>query len=286
MSSNLLKRIIVIAVFIPIVLTGVYIGGWALAGGLAFFGAAGAREMYELAERGSVRPLHAIGITGAALIPLATFAAARNALGVRPIWLLMALAVWVMVVLAVALRKRKPTDRPLTSVSVTVFAALFTGGMPAFLLLLRHPHAPVTPWAGTWLAFLPLVVVWICDTFAMGGGSLVGGRRLAPVISPNKTWAGAVAGGVGGVMTAEVYGRTVLDRVGIGMTFWQLAAFGLIVSTAGQFGDLTESLFKREVGVKDSGNFFPGHGGVLDRFDSLYWAIPMGAILLSAFGTI
>jgi phosphatidate cytidylyltransferase len=121
---------------------------------------------------------------------------------------------------------------------------------------------------------------------AMTGGSIIGGPKLAPVVSPNKTWSGTISGSVVSVVLAPVYGKLLLEPVGIHIEIWQLALFGLVVSSVGQLGDLAESLFKREVGVKDSGTFFPGHGGVLDRLDSLYWAIPTAVILLTAFGTI
>jgi phosphatidate cytidylyltransferase len=83
-----------------------------------------------------------------------------------------------------------------------------------------------------------------------------------------------------------VYGQFVLERVGIHIPFAALLLTGVAVGTLGQLGDLAESLFKREAGVKDSGAFFPGHGGVLDRLDSLYWAIPLTVIVLRAFDAI
>ena len=167
---------------------------------------------------------------------------------------------------------------------MTVFGATYAGGLPAFLLVLRHAEAALSVWAALWLVFLPLVVTWVSDTAAMAGGSLIGGRRLAPVLSPNKTWAGAISGSVGALLLAPVYG--LLAPEGVSLAVWQLAVFGLVISVVGQGGDVAESLIKREVGVKDSGTFFPGHGGVLDRFDSLYWAIPTSVLMLMLFGAL
>ncbi len=129
-------------------------------------------------------------------------------------------------------------------------------------------------------------MVWICDTLAMAGGSLVGGPKLAPVVSPNKTWSGAVSGLAGAILVALLFEAFVLRRVGVSVAPAWTLGLGLAVGVLGQVGDLAESLFKRSVGVKDSGTFFPGHGGVLDRLDSLYWALPITAILLSLEGTL
>lgn len=283
MSSNLIRRVLVAGVAVPAALAVVYVGGWALAaalGGLAF---AGAMELYRLAEQSGMRPLRGPGLALAALGPGAAFAATPYGLGLDARTMLLAGSAALLLVLMFAVWQRAPGQRPLSSAATTVFGVCYASGLLSFLVMLRHPVAPVTAWAGTWLVFLPLAVVWICDSMAMAGGSLIGGPKLARVVSPNKTWAGAIAGSSVSMIVAPVYGWLILERVGIHLAVWQLVAFGLAVSAAGQVGDLAESLFKREAGVKDSGTFFPGHGGVLDRLDSLYFAIPTAVILLSTF---
>ena len=112
----------------------------------------------------------------------------------------------------------------------------------------------------------------------------MGGPKLAPTISPGKTRSGAVAGVLGGLLVAPIFGVLVFPRFGIEVPLWQLVAMAGILAVAGQVGDLAESLFKREAGVKDSSHLIPGHGGVLDRFDSLYFVIPMAAVLYRLFG--
>ncbi len=276
-----------IVVVIPAALGVVYVGGWALAIAIAAFGVLGASEFYRLAEHKGIQPLKAVGFAGAALPALAVFAVSADGLDLEGAWFAFGLSVWIIAVLMVAMRRRGPDQNPLASVAITVFGALYAGGMIAFVILIRHPHAPYTSWGATWLVFLPLAVVWICDSLAMGCGSLIGGPKLAPVLSPNKTWAGAIGGSIGGAfLVAPLYGHFILERVGIQLSLWQLVTLGLVVSGLGQVGDVAESLFKREAGVKDSGGFFPGHGGVLDRFDSMYWALPVAAIMLNLYGTI
>ncbi len=286
-SANLIRRAIVVAVAVPVALGLVYIGGWVFAGALSLFAVIGTLEVYRLAQAAQVNPLTLSGASLAAFIPLASYAAHADPPVLGFTWVPLFTAVLFLVVMGQAVFGRAPTERPLAAIGVTLFGALYAGGLPAFLIPLRHPvSAPMGPAAATALVFLPLVLVWVCDSMAMAGGSTIGGPKLAPTLSPNKTWAGAISGTVGAMVIAPLCAWIVLDRVGVTFVFWQLLAFGFFVSVLGQVGDLAESLLKREAGVKDSGAFFPGHGGVLDRFDSLYWGIPAAAVLSKAFGTI
>jgi phosphatidate cytidylyltransferase len=286
MSANLAKRIVVAGIAIPAAVGVVYLGGWVLASAVAVLAVAGCHEVYRLAEQTGVRPLSFSGYAGALAVPLVGFASVRGGLVQGPVVPIVAGAAWLLLVMAVGVRRRAPTEKPLAAVAVTVFGVLYAAGLPTFLLGLRHGSAGTSRWAATWLVLLPLALIWICDTLAMAGGSLIGGRKLTPVVSPNKTWSGAIAGSIGALIVAPLYGSFILAPLGIVLTLGQLMVFGAVVSIVGQVGDVAESLFKREAGVKDSGSFFPGHGGVLDRLDSLYWAIPTAVLLLMWFGTL
>jgi phosphatidate cytidylyltransferase len=283
MASNKTVRVLVAAIAIPVAAAVIYAGGWVLAGMLAVLAVAGTLELYRMAEQAGLRPILMPGVAGAALIPLGVFAAlpAGGAVPVR--WLVFAAAGWLILTVSIGTFSRGTGDRPLASVAVTLFAAVYAGGLPAFLLPIRHAPGLPSPLAASALVLLPLVTTWICDTAAMEVGMRVGGPRLAPLLSPKKTWSGAIGGSLGGVIAAPLFGVLALERLGIALPLWQLALFGLVVSTVGQIGDVSESLFKREVGIKDSGTFFPGHGGVLDRLDSLYWVLPTAAFLLALF---
>lgn len=286
MSSNLARRIAVAAIGIPAAVGIVYLGGWVLAGLLAILAVAGTQEVYRMASQLGTEPVRFVGYLGAFLLPPLGFAALSDGLGLDPSLTAFCGAVWLMAVMTVAVGRRAPTAQPLASVAITVFGVLYAAGLPTFLLFLRHGGALPSPWAATWLVFLPVGLTWIGDTVAMAGGSLIGGRKLAPVLSPKKTWAGAIAGSVAALALAPVYGALILAPLGVSLTLWQLVVFGGVISVVGQVGDAAESLFKREAGVKDSGAFFPGHGGVLDRLDSLYWVIPTAGLLLIWFGTL
>jgi len=284
--NNLVQRIAVAAIAIPLVVGIIWLGGWTLAATLALLGVLGAREIYDFGRRQGIEPLDETGWLAAAGIPLLAYWAK----GSEKHWAEPAIyvgALWLMLTLVIAMVRRGPAGRPLTSVSVTLFGCLYASGLLAFLIAIRHGlHAGAHPLAYVLLTLFPLVITWICDTAAMAVGSAVGGPKLAPVLSPNKTHAGAIGGMLGGVITALALGKLVLNPQGWSFSAGQLLLFGLAVSIVGQVGDVAESLFKREAGVKDSSALIPGHGGVLDRLDSLYFVIPAAAGLYRMFGVI
>lgn len=286
MSANLLRRLAVAAIGIPAALGIVYVGGWALTALVAFLGVAGTAEVYRLALAGGTRPVAVVGFLGAAAAPVAAYGVSVGSPVGDPGWLTLGAAGWLMAAMLAVTATRRPTERPLAALGITVVGALYAGGLPAFIIVLRHGTAVPSAWGALWLVVLPLAVTWIADSAAMLGGSLVGGPQLAPVVSPKKTWAGAVAGAGSAVIVAPVFGALAFEPHGIELSWWQLGVFGLAVSVMGQLGDAVESLFKREVGVKDSGAFFPGHGGVLDRLDSLYWVLPTSVVLYRGFGLL
>lgn len=136
----------------------------------------------------------------------------------------------------------------------------------------------------TYNFLLPLsvfVFLWINDTGAYCTGSLIGRHKLFPRISPGKTWEGSVGGGLLVVAVAAVIGywdNRLMGMAGLSVAAWM--GLGLFIVVFGTWGDLVESLFKRTLGVKDSGRMLPGHGGMLDRFDSSLMAIPAAVIYL------
>ena len=280
-SRNLLVRIAFAVPAIAATLLLLRLGGWPLAAVLAVLGVLGTREVYDLARAQGIEPLEWVGFIGAALCPLATYWVKGYAEWEPVVYVG---AVWLLVVLVVA-AARGPDRRPLMAVAVTVFGGLYASALLSFVVAIRHgPHSDAHPRGSVALVVLPLVVTWVCDTCAMAAGTLVGGPKLAPVLSPRKTWAGAVGGLVGGLVAALAYGPLVLDRVALRLEPWQLVTVGLVVAVAAQVGDVAESLFKREVGVKDSSSLIPGHGGVLDRLDSVYFVAPVAAALFRWFG--
>jgi phosphatidate cytidylyltransferase len=286
MSRNLLVRIAFAVPAIAVAVTVLWRGGWLLAGLLAVLGVLGTREVYAFARRQGIDPLDMLGYVGAAAIPFgANWVIEADISWIGPTLALGAL--WLMAVLVAATVARGPERRPLSAVSVTVFGCLYASALLAFIIPIRHGiHSEAHPLASTALVLFPLALTWIGDTCAMAGGTLVGGAKLAPVLSPRKTWAGAVAGVIGSLVAALAFGHWVFARFALELPVAQLLTIALIVAVAAQVGDVVESLFKREVGLKDSSALIPGHGGALDRLDSLYFVVPVSAMLFWVFGLI
>ncbi|HEX4560825.1 MAG TPA: phosphatidate cytidylyltransferase [Gemmatimonadales bacterium] len=274
MSRNLVVRIAFAVVAIPLAVLIIYAGDWILAGMLAVLGVLGTRELYDLGRKQGIEPIAGLGLLGAAAVPL-------GMLSSMIVGWPYALAGWLMAVLVVALATRTPAQKPLSAVALTVLGPFYASWMLAFVLKLRS--GALGPWQGTWLVLLPLVATWTCDTAAMGAGSAIGGPKLAPVVSPKKTWAGAIGGLLGALAATVAIGLWVFPRLGMVVGVLPLIVIGVAIGILAQVGDVAESLFKREVGVKDSSALIPGHGGVLDRLDSLYFVLPATAGLFWLF---
>ena len=277
-------RVAFSAVAIPVAVVAAYMGGWVLAALLAVIGVLATREIYDLAAATGIDPLRRSGIAAAAVLPLATFWAKGSEIHFAEPAIYLG-ALWLLAVVTAAAWRRGPGGRPLAAIAVTVFAVLYAPGLLCFAIVLRHPSGVgLDSGVGTALLFFPLALTWIGDTAAMAGGKLIGGRRLAPVLSPRKTWAGAVCGLGATLLSAWAYSTWILDPLGRHLPLVAALIAGAAISVTGQVGDLAESLLKREVGVKDSSALIPGHGGMLDRVDSLLFVLPVTAGIFRFFG--
>ncbi len=285
MANNMIQRILFALVAIPVALGAIWYGGPVLAGLLALAAALGARELLNFARQQGVHPWRAAAIGLAAAFPLVAWrvATGANQFAEWPY----ALPVLLGLVLIHALWRVGPSRKPLTSAAVTLFTPMYAGGMLAFAMLLRHGAGyPDQSISGLLMVMFPVALTWGCDTAAMEVGRRLGGPKLAPSVSPGKTWSGAIGGLLAALALAPLLQRFVLAPQGILLTAWQALAIGAMVGVLGQVGDLAESVFKREIGAKDSSHLLPGHGGVLDRLDSLYFVIPLSAVLYHIFGLI
>lgn len=277
--NELTRRVLVSIVAIPIVLGAAYVGHGALGGLLGIVAALAAWELYRMAAATGTRPLSA-GIGLAALVPLAVQAWYEGTF-VIPLSLL---AVCLVALVALAIWRRGVAGRPLEAVSVTVFGVLYTGGALSFAYGLRYHRWTVDAAAGTALLLFPVVLTWASDIGAYAVGRAVGRRKLIPSVSPGKTVEGSIGGLAFTILAAWLYVTLALRPVAhLSLTPAAFVLFGAAISVAAQLGDLAESLFKREAGVKDSSHLIPGHGGVLDRIDSLLFVLPVAYLLLDRF---
>ncbi len=249
----LLQRILSTVILLPIVLWATVAGGnwFSLLVGVAALLAA--YEFYRLVVIYGHFPSFSIGLTLTALLLLDGYypglAIARCSV-VAAVGLLMVEQVF---------RGNRPGA--LASWGLTLSGALYVGGMGSHLILARN-----LPQGLQWV-LLTFAVAWSSDSAAYFFGSRWGRRKLAPQISPNKTWEGALAGLLFGIAASIIVGHALL-----GLDALTGLMLGALLTVAAVFGDLAKSLIKRQAGVKDSGNLIPGHGGMLDRIDSLLFA--------------
>ena len=265
--SPLLSRIIVAAVLLPLVIGLVYLGGWWLFGLALVGGLLALHELYAMAR--DLRPLVLGGYLG--------FATTLLGLQLGGIgWMLgglLATFVFAFVVYGLGGVRQSAT----TSFGVTVLSVAWVGAGIGCLLLVRD-----IPDFGFWAVMAVLFTVFAADTGAFFVGRTIGRHRMAPAISPKKSWEGFV----GGVLAAVGMSFVILyrDRDDF-LTIPESLVLGLVIALAAVLGDLFESAVKRDLDVKDSGRVLGGHGGMLDRLDSLLWAGPAAYFTILAFGS-
>lgn len=276
-GGELAKRVGVAAIGIPVTVILAYLGGYWLAALMSVMAGLAAWEFCNMYRQ--------LGVHAAPY--LAGFLALSFVLLAVPLDL-GRFAVWATVLtlgIAAVLMLRTAADLvPGRTVMVTVFAALYTGLLLAFGYWIRALDGTTPSWRGAAVVMLPVSVTWLGDTAAYSVGRKIGKHKLAPLISPKKTWEGAVAGFVGTAAGALLWVELTRPLVSWTLSIWEVLVFGALVAVAGQVGDLFESRFKRDCGVKDSSSLLPGHGGVLDRVDALLFAFPVAFAYLLMVG--
>jgi phosphatidate cytidylyltransferase len=258
------SRLLVGAVLLPAVLGLVYLGGWwlwalALAAALIAL-----HELYRVTR--PLRPLVLAGYAGALLALLGA------ELGGIP-W--MTAGFLATIAFAFVLKSVSGTRQSLTvAVGTTVLGVVWIGVGLGHALLLR-----AIPEHGRLAIFTVLLAVFASDTFAYFTGLLIGRHKLAPVLSPGKTWEGLVGGTIVAVLVPffALYHQHFL-------TVGEAAALGVVIAIFAPLGDLFESALKRDMNVKDTGRLLAGHGGMLDRIDALLFAFVASYYLIRAFG--
>ena len=262
--SSLVSRILVAVVGLPVVLGVVYVGGWWLVALLAIAALLALHELFWMAR--TLRPVVLAGYIGA-------LAALLGAAFGEPDWMIGGLLLTLP--LAFLAKGFGGTRQPtLVSVSATVLGAAWVGLGLAHLLLLRDVDDH-----GRLAAFTVLLAVFAGDAAAYFVGRLFGRHKLAPAVSPGKTWEGFAGGTVVTIFTTWV----ALYETGF-VDGWRSLVLGAVIAVVAPLGDLFESGIKRDMDVKDSGRLLLGHGGMLDRIDAHLFAVPAAYYVIAAFG--
>ena len=258
--SELSRRVLSALVFVPVVLGLAYTGGWALFALVAIVVGRGSWELLRLAEDAGHRPARRVGVL------LALGCCAYLQLVEVYSWLPMIQMAAVLLGLVAALFGG--VKGYITNALLTLGGMIYIGLLGSAPLLLARRVGTEAPW----LMVAIFGCIWLTDSFAYGGGRLWGKRRLVPSISPAKTVVGFACGLVGGLIPSILSGYLP------SWSLLQMAGLLLLVSAGSQLGDLVESAIKRDLGVKDAPALIPGHGGMLDRFDSYFFAFPLAYI--------
>jgi phosphatidate cytidylyltransferase len=264
--SPLVSRILVAIVLLPAVIGLVYLGGWWLFALAVVGGLLALHELYLMARE--LRPLVLGGYLGL-LVTLLGLELGNTT------WMfggLLATFVFAFVVYGLGGVRQSAT----TSFADTILCVAWIGGGIGCLLLIRD-----IPEFGFWAVMAVLFTVFAADTGAFFVGRTFGRHRMAPAISPKKSWEGLV----GGVLAALAMAFVILykDRADF-LSIPESLVVGLVIAIAAVLGDLFESAVKRDLDVKDSGRVLGGHGGMLDRLDSLLWAGPAAYFTILSFG--
>ena len=252
-----MTRIISSIVSLPILLAIIYFGTpfhFFLLLEFAIF--IGLYEFYRMIEKGGLGCYKWAGIILGILLSAAIF---------KGTYINLVIAASVIILFIIRIFEGNTSDNTFSYVSNTIFGIVYVSFLMSYLGVIRASGDN-----GRELIFFVLLITWMGDTTAYYGGKGFGKHKLAPAISPKKTVEGAIIGLIGSIVGAIIAKSWFLD-----ISILNAIAAGILIGVFGQFGDLSESIIKRNLQVKDSGGIIPGHGGILDRVDSLLFSAPV-----------
>jgi phosphatidate cytidylyltransferase len=268
--GNTTQRVIVSIVAIPVILAASYFGGIYF----FFFTAVIALvSYYEFSRFVINKGIHTNLWTGLLFILLVLVNEFYHYLNIYYLILL-------LTVLLTLIELFRNKGSAIINIGTTLLGILYIGFFAGALLAIReiYPRLEYLYERGGFLIISILAAIWICDSAAFFGGISLGKHKLYPRVSPKKSWEGAIFGFIFAVLTMLLAKVIILDF----LSWTSVIILGIIIGTIGQIGDLIESLFKRDAGVKDSSGLIPGHGGIFDRFDSLLYTAPVILIYLKS----
>lgn len=256
--KNLFTRITIALLGIPAVIGLIFLGGIYLTIFLIVVSSIALWELFDLLNNKGLPPGRYTTILAGIILLLTA--------GLNPDMIKYAVPlITVMLLLTILIGDIRNSVRNIAS---SIFSTVYIPLNLSFILLLRQ----IEP-AGFHLTLIMIVTVWVCDTFAYSFGSWLGRRPLAPKISPNKSITGGIAGFAGSLLTVYIF--YVFKFIPVDISLIKILGLGALIGIFTQIGDLIESVIKRDMEVKDSGSILLGHGGVLDRFDSIIIVSPV-----------
>lgn len=267
-ASKFTTRAVVGVGYAVLVLVCLLMGRWATTALLCVFAWQCCNEFYKMMRMAGRMPNELIGLAAAVAFPIAANISYLYS-GVVAFLLAIATGVWYVL-----------TPRAnISDVALTVFGPMYTSLLFTSILKFRAVDSGIM---GGILTFAVMASIWVNDSFAYIFGSRFGRTKLAPKISPNKSWEGFFGGMLGSVLVWVLISLLGLMPVPVPMAILT----GIVLGIFGVIGDLFESRIKRSVGVKDSGNIMPGHGGLLDRHDSMLFGVMAAAFVLKVGGLL
>lgn len=283
MMTNLVQRVLAAAVGIPLAVFLIWLGGWWFSAAMIVVSTVALWEFYHLADSKHASANMSVGVIWA-LVLQGCFAMALDSVGTAgTIWMGVALLVFVAgTLLTLGAEIWRAKENAILNTAVTLAGiAYVTIGFTTILFLRNTASAADEPhlWIDTGgaLVLTLFVSVWSSDTLAYFTGLSIGKHKLLERVSPKKTWEGAAGGLVGAVAGFVALSAMLMPS----MVMVDAVACGVIVGVFGPIGDLAESWLKRDAVIKDSSHIIPGHGGFLDRFDSMLFAAPLVLIYLT-----
>ncbi|MGC8593995.1 MAG: phosphatidate cytidylyltransferase [Candidatus Kryptoniota bacterium] len=267
--TNLGTRVIVAVIAIPLIIAITLLGSgyfFALTTAIVIFSLS---EFYDLASKKGIMPSKIMGLTAAGVLNGLIYSS-----GFTSAEIFLLLIIGTVLLNELFRRRTDKVEKAFENTGVTILGLFYIGIFGSTLTAMRErisiESLLPTYLDGGILILMLFATIWICDSAAYFVGKAIGQHKMSGIISPNKTWEGAIAGFIFAILSTTLAKYLVMRQLSI------LAAtgIGIIVGVFGQAGDFVESLFKRDVGQKDSSQLIPGHGGVFDRFDSLIFSAP------------